>query len=421
MKIIQQLLRQKSFYISLLMILSTLIVMRISNVDPATFNIYTSGILGYTLFPLCMFTWLSSFINFYESPSFRYRINTRYHEKSYFMAMMLICSLIYALIIGIMMFMLTGVWLHSSLIALSFKNLVCYLMIYSTATMIFNSAYFHYQKINKAFTLTFILLIVYTMFMFTNGYFIDILLTDLFFFKIILTFLILFCLLFFKEFINTSLLNITTSQLKYIGYGILIFLQIHDGSTDCLSSIISLDLNQIYELSSIDLYRYVLWLLPKLLILFDCASILTGYFEDNFKYFMIRSNENKWFALITKKVVSTISIYALIHLLIFILLIQKINFPISDWLMFVHLYFWEFLIFEIFALIRIISKSDKSIIGFILAYLCINLCILKVHASDIWYNIFLLQSFDFRVFFIEVLIIIGLHICSIKCLKRIKE
>lgn len=421
MKIIRQLLRQKSFYISLLFLLSILVIMRIANIDPGSFNLYTSGVLGYTLFPLLMFIWLSSFINFYESPSFRYRVNIRYNEKSYFMFTMLICSLIYALSIGIMMLILTGVWLNSILIVLSLKNLICYLVIYSTFTMMFISAYFHFEKLNKAFALTFILLFVYAMFMFTNGYFIDVLLTDQIFFKVIFVFIALFSILFFREFVDTSHFDFNTLQLKYIGYGILIFFQVHNASNSGLLSATTLDINQIYTLDSIDLFRYILWLLPKILILFDCASILTGYFEDNLKYFVIRSNEKKWFSLITKKAACTIGIYAIIHLLIFILLVQKVNFPINDWLTFISLYLWEFLMFEIFALIRIISKTDKSIIGLMIAYLCINLCILKVHASDIWYNIFLLQSFDFSVFFIEVLIIIGLHICSIKCLKRIKE
>lgn len=421
MKIIQQLIQQKSFNISLFFVFCILIIMRIANTDPATFTVYTSGVLGYTLFPLFMFTWFSSFINFYESPNFRYRINIRYNEKSYFMFIMLICSLFYALLIGIMMLILNGVWINYSLIILSLKNLTCYAIIYLAFTMMFISIYFHFQKLNKAFALTFILLFVYAMFMFTNGYFIDVLLTDQIFFKVIFIFIALFSILFFREFVDTSHFDFNTLQLKYIGYGILIFFQVHNASNSDLLSATTLDLNQIYTLDSIDLFRYILWLLPKLLILFDCASILTGYFEDNFKYFMIRSNEKKWFSLITKKVACTIGIYAIIHLLIFILLVQKVNFPINDWLTFISLYLWEFLMFEIFALIRIISKTDKSIIGLTIAYLCINLCILKVHASDIWYNIFLLQSFDFSVFFIEVLIIIGLHICSIKCLKRIKE
>lgn len=421
MKIIQQLIQQKSFNISLFFVFCILIIMRIANTDPATFTVYTSGVLGYTLFPLFMFAWFSSFINFYESPNFRYRINIRYNEKSYFMFIMLICSLFYALLIGIMMLILNGVWINNSLIILSLKNLTCYAIIYLAFTMMFISTYFHFQKLNKAFALTFILLFVYAMFMFTNGYFIDVLLTDQIFFKVIFVFIALFSILFFREFVDTSHFDFNTLQLKYIGYGILIFFQVHNASNSDLLSATTLDLNQIYTLDSIDLFRYILWLLPKLLILFDCASILTGYFEDNFKYFMIRSNEKKWFSLITKKVACTIGIYAIIHLLIFILLVQKVNFPINDWLTFISLYLWEFLMFEIFTLIRIISKTDKSIIGLTIAYLCINLCILKVHASDIWYNVFLLQSFDFSVFFIEVLIIIGLHICSIKCLKRIKE
>lgn len=421
MKIIQQLIQQKSFNISLFFVFCILIIMRIANTDPATFTVYTSGVLGYTLFPLFMFAWFSSFINFYESPNFRYRINIRYNEKSYFMFIMLICSLFYALLIGIMMLILNGVWINYSLIILSLKNLTCYAIIYLAFTMMFISTYFHFQKLNKAFALTFILLFVYAMFMFTNGYFIDVLLTDQIFFKVIFVFIALFSILFFREFVDTSHFDFNTLQLKYIGYGILIFFQVHNASNSNLLSATTLDLNQIYTLDSIDLFRYILWLLPKLLILFDCASILTGYFEDNFKYFMIRSNEKKWFSLITKKVACTIGIYAIIHLLIFILLVQKVNFPINDWLTFISLYLWEFLMFEIFTLIRIISKTDKSIIGLTIAYLCINLCILKVHASDIWYHVFLLQSFDFSVFFIEVLIIIGLHICSIKCLKRIKE
>ena len=419
MNIQKYLFNHKNFVFSIGIIYLLLIILKLANPDPVMFITFTSGILGYTFFPVLMYVWLSVFVHAYEIPIFRYRIKVECEEKTYFLKNMVLCAASFGFLIGIMMLCLSGFWTDLSLLPLCLRNMVCYMVIYVFSVSLFAFIYMRKNDVNLALFITISGLFLYSLSMYTSGTFYDLLFENDFFFKTITLFgataVILMVTL--KE-------NYTFKskiKLRYLFYGLLLFLQIRTDPDVRFYSYLTNQLFQTYGLDYITIYSYFVWVLPKLIIIVDCLMTFTSYLNDNFIYFQIRNNEKSWFKTILLKVIRISVVYFMIQILVYIMIANIKTVHMEDILILLTNFVWVLFVILILMAVRLMLHTDKSMNYALIVYTGICLFILKMHPAIFWFNLFMAQDFQIALFLFELCFMMVVGYLIIRMLKYNKN
>lgn len=412
------LLHHKYFKFSIGFIYILLILLKISNPDSLSFLTFTSGVLGFILFPMFMFLWLSVFTHMFEVPEFQYRIKSQQDEITYFVKQIMVCTCIYSFLIGFMMICLSGFWNNFDLILPSLKNLVSYIVIYVFFSSIYITVYVKKKKTNMAIFITTIISLIYGLYMYTSGYFIEVLLDSSFFLKLMGLFVIGIAIMLISFIKNVFFINII--NVRYLAFAILLIMQIQMSTNIDFHSYLTNCLIDRYELDSNTLYVFFLWLVPRLIIIMDSLVIFSKYLNENFKYFIIRSNAFGWAKLIWYRILKTTIQYFLIQIIIYMLFTQTLlNF--NDALLLVTHYAWTIFVILVLMLIRLLSRKDESSNWAILIYIGICMMVFKLHPSDIWFDVIMIQNYHIYILLPLLFGIAILLITTIGYLNHMKE
>lgn len=393
------------FKFSIFFIFLSLFILRCFYDNAILFIEASDSTLVFIFFPALLVCWFSPIVQIYENAAYRYRIKSIHKDEiRYYLKALLCNAILLSAVISFVTTCLTGFWINFEILWICIKNFIFLTLFYSLGTYVFSIIYFKKKNHAQGVGITLIIMLIGGILLYFTGMTYELLVNNELYIKII-AFLVSILIILHCCLIHGFSFNRNITIFKYLGFTILILMQLkYTGGRD-VNYILSFDLNKINYFDIYSLTAFLIWLLPKLIIFIDGASIISRYLSENFIYFMIRGSSIHWVKLVLKKISIVIGVYAVIHLLLLCLYTTDIKGVVSAFGLFSLAYIFIILLLEMYLVLRIINSNDKLLNWSVCIYLIVSICLLKMQYPRFLIDIVFVQIYSNVILVVYVLLI----------------
>lgn len=356
-----------------------------------------------------LFYWLHTFYNIMHNDFIKIRYMTQ-HKQPYqiaFITKSIEYACFFMLLVLVLLMLVSGMFYQIDILMSTLKLLFFIILYFILMTFIFATILIYTDHLEFAVGIPLVITFAFAIWSYLNLFFSTFYSENSNINTLILQLFTCICLLFLilciKEY-NTHLKHIKkTKLLFYMIFSIVTYISCNAQYERSMSTVITQNLLFMFPNELATLLAYLVWFLPKVVIVCYGAIEFHKLFSTNFIYFKIRGHTSRWFSFFIKSLFKTMLICMVLQIMIF--MINGISFQMADISLWIANYLLCFIVILIYAMAYFI-KNDSSLLNVIIfIWMGIDIVVLTVH--DTWLmNIFLLQQ-------TTVFSIIGVWIISI--------